>query len=352
MIYNDRRRHLRMPVIDRCLQTRGTRWSAQQLLTEVNAYLAEGDNPPVTIRTIQKDLKYLESLPHNPAPVGFADDGRIRYYYYTDRHYEMEAPAANSDQIFALTLAHEVLSQLKGFPMVKEVAALRTLLEKQLAKTPEQTYPILLFEEAPDLKGIEWLEPLFEAIRSKTSLSMSYRPFDAEAAIEKLIHPWWLKQSNQRWFLFGWDEGANRLDNSPLDRIEKIKPANLAFVENIEINPLQYFKDLIGVTRKQVEKPELLRLKVYGKQALYLETKKLHPSQTSEKSVWEFTIFSIKAIVNYELISKLLSLGCHAELIEPEWVRKQITENLENGLRRYYDSQADAIGIQNTRTPL
>lgn len=336
---NDRRRHLRLPVIDRCLQTPGTRWSTQQLLKEVNAYLAEGEIPTVTIRTIQKDLKYLESLPHNPAPIGFTDDGRIRYYYYTDRHYEMEAPATNTDQVFALTLAHEVLSQLKGFPMVKEVAALRALLEKQLATIPLQPYPILLFDDAQELKGIEWLEPLFEAIRSKTSLIISYRPFEAKSPIEKLIHPWWLKQSNQRWFLFGWNEEANRIDNSPLDRIESIKPGKCAFRENNHINPLVYFQDVIGVTRLSDDKPERITLKVYGKQALYLETKNMHISQIAEKATEEFTIFKINAIINYELISKILALGPDAEVIEPVFLRNKFWELWKKGMSLYEEEK-------------
>src|SRR6478609_4874482 len=100
MRFSDRRRDLRIPVIDRCLKSPGTRWSARQLLLEVNSYLLEGEAKPVDIRTIQKDLKYLESLPHNPAPIAFKDDGRIRYYHYSDRHYELEAPAINTDQLF------------------------------------------------------------------------------------------------------------------------------------------------------------------------------------------------------------------------------------------------------------
>lgn len=338
MIYNDRRRHLRLPVIDRCLQTPGTRWSAQQLLKEVNGYLADGDNPPVTIRTIQKDLKYLEGMPHNPAPLGFRDDGRIRYYYYTDRYYEMEAPATNSDQVFALTLAQEVLAQLKGFPMVKEVAALRNLLDKQLATIPEQSYPILLFDEAPELKGIEWLEPLFEAIRSKTSLIISYRPFEAAVAIEKQIHPWWLKQSNQRWFLFGWSESDNRIDNSPLDRIEQIKPGRLPFRANDYIDPHAYFNDLIGVTRLEGELCEEILLKVYGIQARYLETKKLHASQELVSSDREGTYFKLRAIINYELISRILSLGADAEVMAPENLRNQMRQIWEKGVLHYNHS--------------
>lgn len=335
MISNDRRRHLRLPVIDRCLQTPGTRWSTQELLREVNAYLSEGDIPIVTIRTIQKDLKYLEALPHNPAPIGFTDDGRIRYYYYTDRHYEMEANTTNSDQVFALTLAHEVLSQLKGFPMIKEVAALRASLEKQLAYLPQQPFPMLLFDEVPELRGIEWLEPLFEAIRSKTSLTINYRPFQAANAFEKHIHPWWLKQSNQRWFLFGWNEDANRLDNSPLDRIEGIKPGKLGFKANNFINPLNYFKDVIGVTRLPEDKPEFITLKVYGKQVLYLETKKLHASQVAETIEGTFTIFRMRTIINYELISKIMSLGPDAEVLEPVTLRKLFRELWEKGMNLY-----------------
>jgi len=215
------------------------------------------------------------------------------------------------------------------------VAALRALLEKQLAAIPQQSYSILLFDEVPELKGIEWLEPLFEAIRSKTSLMINYRPFEAETAMEKHIHPWWLKQSNQRWFLFGWDEEANRLDNSPLDRIESIKTDKLAYRENDYLDPITYFENVIGVTRKENEQPQKIFLKIYGKQASYTDTKKLHASQVVEKIENDFKIFSIKAIINYELISKLLSLGADVEVISPESLRIQMREIWERGLMHY-----------------
>ena len=325
---NDRRRHLRLPVIDRHLQIPGSRWSAQQLLEKVNTYLAEGDDAPVTIRTIQKDLKYLEALPHNPAPIGFTDDGRVRYYFYTDRFYELESPVVNTDQVFALTLAHEVLGQLKGFPMAKEVEALKRLLDKQLASVGRSSFPIILFENTPALIGIEKLEPLFEAIREHTVLAIQYQPYGLVEGYEKIIHPWWLKQSNQRWFLFGWDEQLQRLDNSPLDRIAHLKPVSVTYKINTGIDPMNYFKPIVGVTRKPSDEMEELRIKVSARRANYIATKPIHESQTSESVEESHSIFSYQLIINEELISRLLSFGPDVEVLKPQALREKIHQTL------------------------
>lgn len=332
MRFSDRRRDLRIPVIDRCLKSAGTRWSARQLLHEVNAYLLECDAKPVDIRSIQKDIKYLEGLPHNPAPIAFTDDGRVRYYYYADRHYELEATAVNADQLFALTLAQEVLVQLKGFPVVKEIESLRRLFEKQLASTKTSEPSILLFEAAPELKGIEWLEPLFEAIRAKTVIAIAYKPYGATKNYVKTIHPWWLKQSNKRWFLFGWDEQLQRIDNSPLDRIEKISALSIAY-RGCTMEAAEYFKPIVGVTRPATATIEQLLIRLPDKRANYVLTKPLHDSQALKNQTEEFAIFEYQLIINDELISQLLSFTPDIEILEPAWLREKIYQILQQATK-------------------
>lgn len=326
MLSTDRRRHFRLPVIDACLRQSARRWTAKQLLEKVNAYLLECEEAPVTVRTIQKDLLFLQSLPHNPAPIAFVETGRERFYYYEEA-YVLEQPAINADESFALALSQAVLEQMSGFPLVKEFARLRHKLEKQLSEQQLQQAAVLLFEHNPQLKGIEWLEPLFEAIRAQTVLKISYQPYDT-AVIEKVIHPWWLKQFNQRWFLFGWNEAYNRLDNSPLDRIIQLSPVSITYHPNSSINPQQYFNDMVGVTRYAEDVPQQVTIRVKAGRWHYIHTKPLHPSQQSLPPDNDHHLFRYRVIINKEWMSLLLSFGADVEVLEPFSLREALQQEL------------------------
>jgi predicted DNA-binding transcriptional regulator YafY len=336
MLPTDRRRHLRLPIIDRCLQTPGTRWSARQLLALVNQYLAECEKEPVSIRTIQKDLAYLESLPHNPAPLAFTDMGRVRYYYYSDRHYELEAASITTDQAFALEMSAQVLHQLKGFPLVIELEKLRKQLERSAEAISPAAPPILYFENNAQLKGIEWLEPLFEAIRAQTVLKMAYQPYDT-STIEKVIHPWWLRQFNQRWFLFGWDEQYQRLDNSPLDRIVQVSPVSLVYQPNLLIDPAQYFAPIVGVSRFTEDEMQRVKIKVKVQRGHYIRTKPLHASQEELPSANGYCVFQYHIILNKEWHSLLLSFGADLEVLEPNSLRATMQQELAAWANSYQE---------------
>lgn len=334
MLSTDRRRHFRLPVIDGCLRQTARRWTAKQLLEKVNAYLLECEEAPVTVRTIQKDLRYLQSLPHNPAPIACVDMGRDRLYFYEEEDYELELPAINADESFAFALSHAVLQQLSGFPLVKEFARLRHKLEKQLHEQQPLNADVLLFEHNPQLKGIEFLEPLFEAIRAQTVLKIVYKPFDTNA-LEKIIHPWWLKQFNQRWFLFGWNEEHQRLDNSPLDRIVEISPVSIEYRANTSINPKQYFSDMVGVTRYGEDVPQQITIRVKASRGHYIQTKPLHVSQQMLPAAVGHHQFQYQVIINKEWMSLLLSFGADLEVLEPLSLRDALQQELLSAAALY-----------------
>lgn len=309
------------------------------MLDKVNSYLLECDKEPVTIRTIQKDLLYLESLPHKPAPLGYSDLGRVRYYFYTDRTYELEAPAVSNDQGFALAMAAQVVRQLRGFPLVAELEQLRKRLEKQVGGLPEANEGFLIFEQNDQLKGIEWLEVLFDAIRAKTVVKLKYEPFGA-VAFYKIIHPWWLKQFNQRWFLFGWNEADQRIDNSPLDRILSVSPISAAFIASEIPEPAYYFADIVGVTRVPGAVPQKILINVQPHRSHYLRTKPLHPSQLEISGGDETCQFQYDLIINKEWISLLLSFGADVEVLAPSELRKTVAEELRRSLEIYAENNS------------
>lgn len=92
-------------------------------------------------------------------------------------------------------------------------------------------------------------------------MKIKYKSFTSNQIIEQTIHSYYLKQYNNRWFLFGKHPDYEGITNLALDRIEdEITETNKAYIPNTEYNYDEYFEDIIGVTKpvgKKVEKVKL-----------------------------------------------------------------------------------------------
>ena len=112
---------------------------------------------------------------------------------------------------------------------------------------------IIEYEYNPDLKGNKFIKNIYEAIINKVVLKIIYKPFEKKEQ-EFNLSPYYLKQYNNRWFLFGKDSNFSSISNLPLDRIQSIERIGLQF----EKNPVDfegkmdygYFDDIVDFEGK------------------------------------------------------------------------------------------------------
>ena len=119
---------------------------------------------------------------------------------------------------------------------------------------------LICFEKNDKLKGLEHLSGIIDATLNHQPIELHYQTFK-EHDITTICHPYYVKQYNNRWFLFGRNDQYNNIGNYALDRIISFKNADIAFIKNTETNFEDYFKDVIGVTvpeKKAVETVVLL----------------------------------------------------------------------------------------------
>ena len=62
------------------------------------------------------------------------------------------------------------------------------------------------------------------------------------------IHPYYVKQYNGRWFLYGLNDERNEISNLALDRIQSYKMSEIPFKKNEQIDFSTYFDDVMGAT--------------------------------------------------------------------------------------------------------
>ena len=197
-----------------------------------------------------------------------------------------------------------------------------------------ESTPILSFDSNPYLKGIEHLAGLYHAIKNKTVLKITYQDFLSPEPYDLIIHPYFLKQYNQRWFLFGLnEENQNPAWNLAIDRIHVVTEISRPYQPNRDIDWTEYFDDIIGVTKPPDAEPETVVLHFYGISGKYVENKPIHGSQKTkwlEDGVLEV---QLQLIPNYELERLILSHGEHVKVIHPKNVRDSLLIRTNNLLK-------------------
>jgi predicted DNA-binding transcriptional regulator YafY len=190
-----------------------------------------------------------------------------------------------------------------------------------------QSKEVIGLESNIDLKGIEYLSQLYDAIINEQVLEVKYQDFKSDEPFTLTFHPYYLKQYNNRWFVLGLNEELEIPTwNLALDRIESIEIIRKEY-QQTDIDWNDYFYDIIGVTRYQDKEPESVVLEFTKDVAPYVETKPIHPSQKSEWVDGKLRV-TIEVIPNYELESLILSFGRKVKVLEPTVLRERITSDL------------------------
>jgi predicted DNA-binding transcriptional regulator YafY len=309
---------LRLEVLDELLAAR--KWTLDELLNRVNQKI-EAQQNSIDKRTLFRDIKYL--IEEKDAPI-HRPEKKDNLYYYTEK-FSLKNTPLDEEDVASLKSAIQILKQVDNFNLVNEVDEVIKRLENRIHVQSAEQAVFIQFEKHTSSSGHEYMNDLLEAIKSKTALRISYQPYSHPAPQEKVVHSYLLKEFRNRWFLFGRDEGANRLTNYALDRIKKVKVTKEAYVENDIFEPEAYFKYLIGVSVPEGAQPESIEIKVYKPSVPYILSKPIHHNQELVKVYKDGTaLIKLKLIINYELKSMLLSYGSGIQIIKPKSLRQDV----------------------------
>lgn len=71
--------------------------------------------------------------------------------------------------------------------------------------------PVVGFDENAKLKGMKFFTPLFNSINNRQVVKITYHSYRVNRSFEATVHPYYLKEYNQRWFLFGLNEKYGKI---------------------------------------------------------------------------------------------------------------------------------------------
>lgn len=322
----------RYKIINDCLSNPGRRFTVDQLVKQVNDVLLEQYDLErgVSKRQIYEDIKFMRSAEGYDAPIETYRDGQTMIYRYSDPDYDFAKHGLTQRDKMQMKEVAEFLEQFKNLEGFENYSEMATTLKSSILQSDNQN-PAILFEINFDYNlGKKFISELYEYIIKRKSLEINYQPFDKdESAL--IVSPLFLKQYNNRWFLFSWSHEFDSLNIMALDRIKKIKTANTKYKE-VDFSAIDYFDEIIGVTNIKEELSQDVILKFSQNRYRYVKSKPLHGTQFDYKDANNNTIentVGINVKYNKELLSTILSYGSDVEVLAPASLREKVIEEIK-----------------------
>ena len=330
---------IRYQALDKCFRNPGRKYFIDDLLEACNQALLDydPDSTGIQLRQLREDISFMRDPIGYDAPIEAIPDPKKCYYRYSDLNYSITNQPLNEQEAQQLKESLLTLSRYKGLPQFEWVEEMAARLEQTFHLKTEEN--ILSFEENQYLTGREHIGDIYNAIVNQRVLKIAYKPFKADNELNFELHPYHLKQYNNRWFLFGLNNEYLNLTNLALDRIQNFTECNIEYIKNDKIDFNEYFDDVIGVS-VNVEKPtEKVVIKVDAEQLPYIVSKPIHGSQKIKWSNEGEAFVELELQLNFELEALLFSFGEKIEVIHPESLRDGLMKRVKALLNKYNSSQ-------------
>ena len=192
----------------------------------------------------------------------------------------------------------------------------------------------IMLSEAPT--GVENVQIILEAIDQGKGIECEYYSFNRKTVKHQLLIPYFLRTWEQRWYLAAEPDNRHHgISIFALERMEDIKLTENKMHPSNKITAEDYFDGSFGVNHSDDQKPEIIRIKVYGAQVEYVRALPIHESQKEIEVTSEWSIFEYRLVPCYNFYQQLLWHREKLEIIEPLAVREELKSTLQKMLELY-----------------
>lgn len=342
-------------IIDKLLANRYRNYSVADIRKLVNEELGEMGLDPVSIRTIQYDINYIENggpfladIEHYQIDVVSQKNPNLTVkkecLRYKDPSFSIFKKPLTEDEKYLLSEALSLLGQFEGLPNLNGLEKLKGSLNLK------ERRQIVSFTKNP-LENSTLFGELFTAISQQQVLELHYHTFnDLDNVKQVIIHPHLLKEYNRRWYLFGSAEDTGRLLNFRLDQIDQFDMLSSHRYIPYPGDLNERFEDIIGVSLYDDRPLQTIIFWVSDYSKNYVITKPIHESQPTrpfhDEKEAELrrqypmlkggAFFSIECIENYELIRELTSFGKDLIVLSPTNIQQKVKDYVAAQLQAYH----------------
>jgi predicted DNA-binding transcriptional regulator YafY len=277
-----------------------------------------------SVETIQKDIRNMKM----DTPMGFGAPIRFSRlhmgYEYTDPNYTLTAISLQESEIETIQKAIELIKAIGGSRIGDKFNhAIQKVISATLENNEElNKLPVLQTMHLPVSKGFEHFDLFYKACNEKIPVSIIHFSYTKRIFKHIKLHPFLIKEFDNRWYLIGYSEHHNEVRTFGMDRISMPVLLKKEFIPSNYRTVYEFLNDMYGVFPiANMEKTEI-KLHVRKMLTHYLHAYPIHPSQKIEKQDDGDSIIKFDLIPTVELARYVLSNGQSINIISPIWFRE------------------------------
>ncbi len=302
----------------------------------------------VSLKSIERDLKFWQGYGF-PIHSQKTSDPERRTVWRLDRSC-LDLPKLQISvlELLAFAVGRELLVPLAGTPYWEGIQMLWSKMRQTLPEPLWEHFERLrrsLVVRGPaakqytDKEGM--LSALNRAIYQHRVTAIHYQGLGQARAEERMIEPHALVLSGGNIYVVATDAGTAQSEFKlfKLDRLSRATPCDQHFKPRGDFDPHELFAASVGVFRSG--EPKRFRIRLFGPAARWVVEEPLHPKQIvlpfPEGDETGDVVLEIPCAYEEEIIRRVLALGDHAELLEPESCREALGR-IARGLVETYDA--------------
>jgi len=265
----------------------------EELLDHISRSMAlfDDSHQEISLRTLQRDIRTISELFH------------IEIVYSPSKGYHIAERGDSADDYESLLLNFELLSSLD---------ADSTLQKYVLAEHRRPAFHLNISDVLSAIRECHPVEFDYVLVRH------------GGKTVHKRLHPHFLKESQQRWYLVGYDEDGV-LKTFGMDRITALSVLrNEKFSRNDDIDIVSLFRDSFGIWNDPATPVEEIILKYDAVDGAFVKTLPLHSSQEIVSESSESVTVRVRLRITNDFVMALLARSRSVEVISPLHLRRRL----------------------------
>ena len=223
---------------------------------------------------------------------------------------------------------YEIVEDNLVKPFERIIEAVETLNAISFSNTVSNK----LLLEKRKASGTEHMHGLLHAIENNLIVKFEHQSYWKNGITQRTVEPIAIKESQNRWYLIGFDCDKNEMRNYGLDRITKLDITLQKFIPK-KINIIELYENALGI--ETYEPATKIVLKFDGSQGVYLKSLSIHHSQKIIEETSSYFLVELFVHPTFDFIVEILKYGDLVEVLEPKELREKIKMRLENATKLY-----------------
>jgi len=287
----------------------------------------------LSTKTAHRSIDYFRD--RLQAPLEY-DESR-KGFFYTDLSFQLPVTKLSQDELTALLISRKLITEASAGSLGDELGHISARLGSLLAASlPGKAHP----EEAFSFrwKGINPTDPLIfqnvtTALIQGRLLSFCYYSPTSSACTMRTVEPHHMVNYLGTWHLIAFCHLRNEWRDFVLGRMTICKVE----AEEFTIRPKQewqpFLNDTFGIF--QNKRSFNVTLKFSPERSRWIKGEVWHEGQTEELREDGSLLLTIPVSHEQEIMMEILKHGSHVEVLEPEWIRERVSEELFAAANRY-----------------